>query len=93
MIVEMARTFGMETIAEGVETQGQAALREEMGCDMAQGFLFSEPLAAEGAANLLDAVYHRNPPAVGDERLRTVGPRILPEKLHARTVASWLPGY
>ena len=62
MIVGLAHTFGMEVIAEGVETEEQAALLEEMGCDMAQGFLFSEPLAAEGAANLLDAVYRRNPP-------------------------------
>jgi EAL domain-containing protein (putative c-di-GMP-specific phosphodiesterase class I) len=60
-IVELAHTFGMEVIAEGVETEGQAALLEEMGCDMAQGFLFSEPLAAEGAANLLDADYRRKP--------------------------------
>jgi EAL domain-containing protein (putative c-di-GMP-specific phosphodiesterase class I) len=62
MIVGLAHTFGMEVIAEGVETEEQAALLEEMGCDMAQGYLFSEPLAAEGAANLLDAVYRRNPP-------------------------------
>ncbi len=62
MIVGLAHSFGMEVIAEGVETEEQAALLEEMGCDLAQGYLFSEPLAAEGAANLLDAVYRRNPP-------------------------------
>ena len=62
MIVELAHTFGMEVIAEGVETEEQAALLEEMGCDMAQGYLFSEPLAAEGIANLLDADYRRRPP-------------------------------
>jgi len=61
MIVELAHTFGMEVIAEGVETEGQAALLQEIGCDMAQGFLFSEPLAAEGVANLLDADYRRKP--------------------------------
>jgi EAL domain-containing protein (putative c-di-GMP-specific phosphodiesterase class I) len=44
-----------------VETEGQAALLQEIGCDMAQGFLFSEPLAAEGVANLLDADYRRKP--------------------------------
>ena len=61
MIVELAHTFGMEVVAEGVETEEQATLLEEMGCDMAQGYLFSEPVAAEGAANLLDADYHRKP--------------------------------
>ena len=58
MIVGLAHTFGMEVIAEGVETKEQAALLEEIGCDMAQGYLYSRPVAAEGAANLLDAVYH-----------------------------------
>jgi len=47
MIIELAHTFGMEVIAEGVETEGQAALLEEMGCDLAQGYLFSEPLIAK----------------------------------------------
>ncbi len=62
MIVELAHTFGMETIAEGVETAEQAALLGEMGCDRVQGYLFSEPLVAGRAANLLGAVYHRNSP-------------------------------
>ena len=60
MTVELAHTFGMDVIAEGVETEEQAALLEEMGCDLAQGYLFSEPLAAQEAANLLDAVYNRD---------------------------------
>jgi EAL domain-containing protein (putative c-di-GMP-specific phosphodiesterase class I) len=42
-------------VAEGVERPEQSRMLREMGCDMAQGYLFSEPLAAEGAANLLDA--------------------------------------
>jgi diguanylate cyclase (GGDEF)-like protein len=57
MVVELAHTFGMEAIAEGVETKEQAFLLEEMGCDMAQGYLFSEPLAAEGVKNLLNVVH------------------------------------
>jgi diguanylate cyclase (GGDEF)-like protein/PAS domain S-box-containing protein len=62
MIVELAHTFGMKVIAEGVETGKQAALLKEMGCDLAQGYLFSEPLPAQKAANLLSTVYDRDFP-------------------------------
>jgi diguanylate cyclase (GGDEF)-like protein/PAS domain S-box-containing protein len=53
MVIELAHTLGMEAIAEGVETWAQAALLEEMGCDLAQGFHFSEPLPPEAATNFL----------------------------------------
>jgi EAL domain-containing protein (putative c-di-GMP-specific phosphodiesterase class I) len=47
MVIELAHTLGMEAVAEGVETEGQAALLAEMGCDMAQGYLYSKPLPPE----------------------------------------------
>ena len=53
MVVELAHTLGMKVIAEGVETKGQAALLEEMGCDFAQGFYFSKPLPPEVASEFL----------------------------------------
>ena len=55
MVIELAHTLGMEVIAEGVEDWGQAALLEEMGCDLAQGFYFSQPLPIEEVTNLLGA--------------------------------------
>ena len=42
-IIELASSFGMTTIAEGVETRGQLATVVELGCAEAQGFLFGEP--------------------------------------------------
>jgi diguanylate cyclase (GGDEF)-like protein len=53
MIIELAHTFGMEVIGEGVETAEQVALLEKMGCDFAQGHLFSQPLPPEAASEFL----------------------------------------
>jgi diguanylate cyclase (GGDEF)-like protein len=43
-IIEIARSLGVETVAEGVETLQHAALLKELGCDLLQGFAFSHPL-------------------------------------------------
>lgn len=42
-IVELASSFGMTTIAEGVETDVQLRTIAELGCHEVQGYLFSEP--------------------------------------------------
>ena len=42
--IRMARTLGLGTVAEGIETQGQALLMAELGCDKGQGYLYSKPL-------------------------------------------------
>jgi len=43
-IIVMAHKLGIKTIAEGVETEGQRQALANMGCDYAQGYLFSPPL-------------------------------------------------
>ena len=43
-IIGIAEGLGLQTIAEGVETEEQLALLTRMGCQEAQGFLFSRPL-------------------------------------------------
>jgi EAL domain-containing protein (putative c-di-GMP-specific phosphodiesterase class I) len=50
MIIELAHTLSLEVIAEGVETEKQAALLKAMGCDFAQGYHFSKPLPCEAAS-------------------------------------------
>ena len=47
-ITALAKQLGKYVIAEGVETEQQATLLVDMGCDGLQGFLFGEPTAAEG---------------------------------------------
>ena len=53
MIIELAHTLRREVIAEGVESEEQAELLREMGCDMAQGFHFAKPLPPEAVAEFL----------------------------------------
>lgn len=43
-VVALARGLGLETIAEGVETEAQAATLNTLGVDVGQGFLFGRPL-------------------------------------------------
>ena len=43
-VVALARGLGLETIAEGVETEAQASMLTTLGVDVGQGFLFGRPL-------------------------------------------------
>ena len=52
-IIALAHTLGMQVIAEGVESAEQLRILRELGCDMAQGYYFSEPLDHEGMSALL----------------------------------------
>ncbi len=57
-IVHMARSLGMSTVAEGVEREDQLAGLLESGCEEAQGYLFSRPVAAERVCDFLRAGGH-----------------------------------
>jgi diguanylate cyclase (GGDEF)-like protein/PAS domain S-box-containing protein len=46
-VIEMARSLGIAVTAEGIETQAQQTWMQHLGCDSAQGFLFSRPIPAE----------------------------------------------
>jgi diguanylate cyclase (GGDEF)-like protein len=48
--VLVARSLGMSTVVEGIETPAQAAIVKRIGCDKGQGYLYSRPLEAEALA-------------------------------------------
>ncbi len=52
-VTAMSHAFGLEVIAEGVETDAQLHVLAELGCDAAQGYLFSRPVPADRATALL----------------------------------------
>jgi diguanylate cyclase (GGDEF)-like protein len=52
--VEMARSLGIRTVAEGVETEYTRALLEEAGCTLAQGWLTAHPMPAQDLHGWLD---------------------------------------
>ncbi|MFZ1853058.1 MAG: EAL domain-containing protein [Nitrosomonas sp.] len=52
-IIVMAHKLDIQTIAEGVESKEQEALLMRLGCDFAQGFLYSQPLSSQAFKKLL----------------------------------------
>ena len=54
-IVTLARTLGMDVIAEGVETPEQLAQLRTLDCKYGQGYFFSKPRPAKEAAKLLES--------------------------------------
>ena len=51
----MARTLGLETVAEGVESRTQAELLSQEGCDCAQGFFYYRPVPRDELFALIEA--------------------------------------
>ncbi|AGF77306.1 diguanylate cyclase (GGDEF) domain-containing protein [Desulfocapsa sulfexigens DSM 10523] len=52
-IIALAKSLGMTTIAEGIETSEQFKLLRSMGCDIGQGYFFSPPVPEEAFAQLV----------------------------------------
>jgi diguanylate cyclase (GGDEF)-like protein/PAS domain S-box-containing protein len=54
MVLSLARSLNLKTVAEGVETKKQLEFLRNEGCDEMQGYLFSKPLPAPEMATLLN---------------------------------------
>jgi diguanylate cyclase (GGDEF)-like protein/PAS domain S-box-containing protein len=59
-VLALARKLKLQVVAEGVETQEQAALLAQLGCDLGQGYLWSKPLEP---ADALRRLTHEKLPA------------------------------
>ncbi|WP_338413224.1 EAL domain-containing protein [uncultured Sphaerotilus sp.] len=66
LIVQLARTMGMHTLAEGVETDRQRAVLRACGCELVQGFLCGAALEPQALRSLLAQVASSD--AVSDPR-------------------------
>ena len=53
-VITLARSLGLKTLAEGVETHAHLLALQQKGCDFMQGYYFSRPIAADAFASLLN---------------------------------------
>jgi len=60
-VTGLAHQFGLEVIAEGVETDGQLQQVKALGCEYVQGYYFSRPVDKERAAELLRTGFTSRP--------------------------------
>lgn len=66
-ILSLAERMGLETLAEGVETQGEHAMLAQLGCGHVQGFFFARPMPFENTQDWI--IQHQSsraaPPKIG----------------------------
>jgi diguanylate cyclase (GGDEF)-like protein/PAS domain S-box-containing protein len=54
-LVQLGKALDLEVVAEGVEIEDQLSALQRQRCDMAQGYLFARPIAAEHVQRFLEA--------------------------------------
>jgi len=64
-IVMLAHNLGIDVIAEGVEGEDQRQALRQLGCGLAQGFLFSKPVDAASARQLVESEQALGGPEAG----------------------------
>jgi diguanylate cyclase (GGDEF)-like protein/PAS domain S-box-containing protein len=77
-VIDLAKAMGIAAVAEGVETKDQVASLKLLGCQLAQGFYFSQPLGAEEFSELLSRQSART--------ARPAGPVLIGEGSNASSI-------
>jgi len=78
-IVAMARSLHLKVVAEGIETEQQHRLLQELGCDTMQGFYFGKPMDRSSFARFL----REEPPAMV---AADVAAPVTPQKADAQNI-------
>jgi EAL domain-containing protein (putative c-di-GMP-specific phosphodiesterase class I) len=52
-VIDLSRALGFTCIAEGVESESQRAILDELGCENSQGYLFARPTAGDEVPEVL----------------------------------------
>jgi EAL domain-containing protein (putative c-di-GMP-specific phosphodiesterase class I) len=53
-VIRLAHALGLEAVAEGVETDGQRARLQALGCELGQGYLWARPMGLDDLADWMD---------------------------------------
>ena len=67
-MVQVARGLGIHTLAEGLETERQRAFLQEIGCELAQGYLYNRPEPLEATIRSIESGAVQKPYETADER-------------------------
>jgi diguanylate cyclase (GGDEF)-like protein len=60
--IDLGHNLGLEVVAEGVETEGVVAELTALGCDLAQGYVYTKPVPADELIEWLEALSRRPKP-------------------------------
>jgi diguanylate cyclase (GGDEF)-like protein len=82
-IAELGRSFGMITVAEGVETEEQLRCLEQEGCGQVQGYFLSRPEPASEVPSIIRKLPNAVKPASGFRLASDETGRVVPNKLIA----------
>ena len=74
-IIDLGRNLGLEVVAEGVTDPGARRALQEMGCHLAQGYLFTAPVPIEDVPRLVNRVGMVSRISLPDADLRAVPAR------------------
>jgi diguanylate cyclase (GGDEF)-like protein len=74
-VIALSHELGKEVVAEGVETQADAAYLRSIGCEYGQGYYYGEPMAAKDVASLLAALASHRKRRERERAHRPAGPQ------------------